>query len=165
MFGYFSKKVVVFMYYFSGHPSNVGKYLHFSYPYLQVSSEIRPRIHMYWLIKAQSPNRVQSAMMSTGVISLRGQSPGTEILVPRQVVRDLPGHRRGRYPVQQDWRGQVRVSNPMLWQAPCPTQCKPKTTPSLQSQTFSSFLPKPRLLALFPLGEHSYCRTRPHPFT
>lgn len=90
MFGYFSKKDVVCMYFCSGCPSNVGKYLHYSYPetnkknpyimYLQVPSEIKTLIHKYWLVNGQFQNWVWFAKMSTEVIILRGQSPGMEIL-------------------------------------------------------------------------------------
>lgn len=90
MFGYFNKKDVVYMYFSSGWPSNVGKYLHFYYPetnkktpcntYLQVPSEIKPLFHKCWLVNGQFQNWVWFAKVTTEVISLRGQSPGMEIL-------------------------------------------------------------------------------------
>lgn len=48
--------------------------------YLQVPSEIKTLIHKYWLVNGQFQNWVWFAKMSTEVISLRGQSPGMEIL-------------------------------------------------------------------------------------
>lgn len=82
-------------------------------------------------------------MTSSKVISLRGQSPGTEMVMLRYLGISVR-HRRCRYPVQQERCRQVGVLKSVLCQAP-PWQRKQKTSPSLQS----SSLPKPNQLAFF----------------
>jgi len=49
--------------------------------------------------------------MSTEVIRLRVQNPGTEIIMLDRYLGLSPGHRRGGYLVQRDWCKQVSVFN------------------------------------------------------